>query len=198
MPIASWRRLIRSPDVRSKLGIETPGDQLKILAKEEDVSKALTYVAKDLATGRVRTVDIYTKEDRVRYAESLPKSIAVTPILKSGEGVDIGTDVPDRKTKPAKARPRPPRAKLIPIDCVLEMLLAISEWEPCRASVTEGSRANSRRIVATHSESRPSALTTASSICWRTGSSCIWGRGCSVSFCSQPNQLLSRSRSAAP
>ena len=121
VPIASWRRLIRSPDVRSKLGIETPGGKLKILAKEKDVSKALAYVAKDLATGKIRTGDIYTKEDRMRYAESLPKSIVVTPILKSGEGVDIGTDVPDQKTKPEKTRIRPPRAKLIPTDCVLDI-----------------------------------------------------------------------------
>ena len=53
VPIASWRRLIRSPDVRSKLGIETQGGELKALAKEKDVAKALTYVAQDLATGKI-------------------------------------------------------------------------------------------------------------------------------------------------
>ena len=121
VPIASWRRLIGSPDVRSKLGIETPRGELKILAKEEDVAKALTYVAKDLATGRIRTGDIYTKEHRVKYAESLPESIVVTPILKSGEGVDIGTDVPVQKTKPTKKRRQRPRTTLIPPDCVLDI-----------------------------------------------------------------------------
>ena len=124
VPIASWRRLIRSPDVRSKLGIETPGGQLKILAKEKDVAKALAYVAKDLASGKTRTRDIYTKEDRQRYAESLPKSIVVTPILMSGQGVDIGTDVPDQKSRPTRTRPPPLRTKLIPTDCVLNITAA--------------------------------------------------------------------------
>ncbi len=121
VPIASWRRLIRSPDVRSKLGIETPGGELKILAKERDVAKALTYVAKDLATGKIRTANIYTKDDRARYADSLPKSIVVTPILRSGEGVDIGTDVPDQKPRPQRPKPQPLRPKLIPTDCVLDI-----------------------------------------------------------------------------
>ena len=46
----------------------------------------------------------------------------VTPILKSGEGVDIGTDVPDqKKRKPVKLGHRPLRTMLIPNDCVLDI-----------------------------------------------------------------------------
>ena len=121
VPIASWRRLIRSPDVRAKIGIETPGGQLKILAKEKDVANALTHIAKDLASGNTVTHDIYNQGDRLRYAQGLPKNIVVTPILKSGQGVDIGTDVPDSKPKQPRTRERPPRMKLVPSDCVLDV-----------------------------------------------------------------------------
>lgn len=81
----------------------------------------MTYVATDLATGRIRTGDIYTKQDRVKYAENLPKSVVVTPILRKGEGVDIGTGVAVRKPKAAITRTRTPRTKLIPTDCVLNI-----------------------------------------------------------------------------
>lgn len=121
IPTASFRRLLEAPHVRAKLGLEAKGGRLKMLADAKEVARALLYVAKDLESGKTKTADIYTKEDRLRYAESLPLDIVVTPTLKSGEGVDLGTGLADVKRKPQVPKTPKPRDRLIPRDCTLNV-----------------------------------------------------------------------------
>ena len=119
VPATSFKRLIETPEVRAKLGIEVQEGKLKILADTKSVAKALLHVVKDLMSGKTKTGDIYTKEKRLQYADKLPKDIIVAPTLKSGQGIDISTGVAQTKTKQAIAKIARLRDKLIPRDCVL-------------------------------------------------------------------------------
>jgi len=122
VPTTSFKRLIQTPEVRSKLGLEVQGGRLCLLADEKDVAKALLYMTSDLASRKTRVKDIYHREQRIAYANGLPSSIVVSPTMKSGQGVDIETRETQVKPKrPPSARVLPERDKLIPRDCVLEV-----------------------------------------------------------------------------
>ena len=113
IPTTSFKRLLDTPEVREKLGIEIDGGVLRYLAPENKVSKALLYIAQDLATGRTKVADIYHRNQRVEYAESLPSSIVVKPTHKAKAAS------PTRQTRKKKRTRRKQRTSLIPEDCVL-------------------------------------------------------------------------------
>jgi hypothetical protein len=122
VPATSFKRLIESPDIRNKIGIEAVDGRLKMLADEGKVAKALLYISQDLALGKIKTKDIYYKKDRLKYANKIPDDIVVTPTLKSGEGIDLITGVADAKPRAPRARVSArKRDKLIPRDCVLNI-----------------------------------------------------------------------------
>ncbi len=125
IPMTSYRRLLGTPEVRSKVGIEFTGGKLKILAPQDVVAKALLYIATDLdpQSSMTKTEDIYTRKLRIDYAERLPKDVIVTPTLKSGQGIDISSGVPQPTPhKPtSKDKAAKPRDRLIPRDCTLSV-----------------------------------------------------------------------------
>lgn len=122
VPAASYRRLLGTPEVRAKLGIEVHEGELRLRADEDQVAKALLHVAKDLASGKTKTRAIYTRRQRVSYANNLPRGIAVKPTLKSGHGVAVGKGRAQAKPKrAAKAKRAKPRDILIPRDCALNV-----------------------------------------------------------------------------
>jgi hypothetical protein len=121
IPVTSLKRLVETPEVRAKLGIEVKKGRLALLASEKQVAKALLYVINEFSTSKKNVGDIYTKEKRVDYANKLPASIVVTPTKTSGR-------VPSAPTSPAKPKPVRPvtpvrhRDTLIPGDCVLNII----------------------------------------------------------------------------
>jgi hypothetical protein len=126
IPMTSYRRLLQTPQVRAKVGIEFEGGKLKILAPEDAVAKALLYIANDLDPQSKKTktvVDIYKRAQRIKYAEDLPKDVVVTPTRKPGQGVDISSGIPQPTPhKPtSKEKATRPRDKLIPRDCILSV-----------------------------------------------------------------------------
>lgn len=122
VPTTSFKRLVQTPEVRSKLGLEVQGGRLYRLADEDKVAKALLHVTSDLASGRTKVGDIYYKDQRVSYANALPSAIVVAPTIKSGQGVDINTGEVQVKPKPTPSAKVPKaRDKLIPGDCVLSV-----------------------------------------------------------------------------
>jgi len=125
IPMTSYRRLLQTPEIRAKLGIEFEDGKLQILADENSVANALLYIANDLdpESKKTKTEHIYTRQDRLRYAEQLPKNVVNAPIRESGQGLDISTGVAQpTPTKPtAKAKLAKPRDKLIPRDCLLNV-----------------------------------------------------------------------------
>jgi hypothetical protein len=122
VPAASYRRLIGTPEIRAKLGIEVQNGELRLLANEDKVAKALLYVARDLASGTTKTRHIYTRPKRIAYANNLPAEIAVRPTVKSGQGVAVGAGGVQTKPKRAATTKRAkPRDILIPRDCALNV-----------------------------------------------------------------------------
>ena len=72
---------------------------LYLLADAKRVAKALMYIVNDLVSGQTRVGNVYTKEQRIKYANNLPNEIAVTPTVKSGHGVAANTGSKSRDTK---------------------------------------------------------------------------------------------------
>lgn len=121
IPAASLERLMSSPAVREKVGVNVKKKQLEILGNEKQVAKALMYVVNDLASGSKKTRHIYTKDDREKYANELPASIVVTPTAKGGQGVPVGTPAQPTPQRAAAVKLPKQRGKLIPRDCVLSV-----------------------------------------------------------------------------
>jgi hypothetical protein len=130
IPTSSFKRLIESPAVRSRLGWELRNKVLYLVADEVVVAKANMYVLRDLAPGGGTSVeDIYTKEKRQKYADDLPGDVVVKPTVKSGQGVPI-TSAGFRGGSSGAAKPTGKkggnrigrkRDRLIPSDCVLNI-----------------------------------------------------------------------------
>jgi hypothetical protein len=122
MPVTSFKRLVETPAVREKLGIEIQDGKLALLADAKRVANALLYVVNDLSSGKTKIPDIYTKAQRVDYARALPANIVVTPTKQSGHGKVVGSKGLGTTGKPATAaRPSRHRDKLIPRDCTLNI-----------------------------------------------------------------------------
>ncbi len=122
-PTTSLQRLVRTRVIQDKTGIEIRDGQLMLRADADAVAKAWLHIVKDLASGRIKTRDIYKLADRARYAEDLPSDIVVTPVGERGHGVPVSDTLsPSPRTKRrSRTRVAGPRAKLIPRDCVLNV-----------------------------------------------------------------------------
>lgn len=118
IPAASFKRLLGTPEVRSKLGIDLQGGELKILGNVAKVVKALNYVTQRLSSGETKTKDIYTVEQRRAYAEAIPSSIAVAATTPNGTEPSSKKGKSKPK-KPPKVKRQKARENLIPGDCVL-------------------------------------------------------------------------------
>lgn len=119
VPAASFKRLLGTPEVRAKLGIESRDGMLTLLGEKSRVVKALMHVVNDLESGRTKTASIYTKDLRIAYANGLPASVVVPT---SGKGTPAGTS----SKKPIASHTSAsgstiPRDKLIPSKCVLNI-----------------------------------------------------------------------------
>jgi hypothetical protein len=122
VPATSLKRLIETPEVRSKLGVEVENGTLYLLADEKRVAKALMYIVNNLTKGTTKVGDIYTKKQRLVYADKFPAEVVVAPTIKSGEGVPAGTGIVTAKPKSGTAARSPKkRDRLIPRDCVLSI-----------------------------------------------------------------------------
>jgi len=119
IPASSFRRLLGTPEVRAKLGIESRDGKLVIVGDQKRVIKALKHVVNDLETLKVK--DIYTQDQRIAYANALPSSIVVPQIGKGSTLV-----VADKQfviTRTIKTTNASPRDKLIPGRCALNVTL---------------------------------------------------------------------------
>jgi hypothetical protein len=123
LPATSFKRLMETPAVRAKLGVELQRGVLHLLADENRIAKALMYVVDDLASGKTKVGQIYTKTLRQRYANDLPADVVVTPNVKSGQGTPAsGSTATATSSKPAKTgRKGKKRDRLITRDCILSI-----------------------------------------------------------------------------
>ena len=118
VPTTTFRRLLRTPAVRERLGVEWKDNTLIVAGEEGAVAKALLYVAQDLAEGRVTVRSLDRQADRVRYAESLPPEIVVTRLPgQVGQRADTKTE----QSKPTSTTRQQTRDRLIPGNATLNV-----------------------------------------------------------------------------
>ena len=118
VPTTTFRRLLRTPAVREKLGIGWKDNTLLIEGEVNAVAKALLYVASDLAERRITVRELDRQADRVRYAESLPSEIIVIR-----RPAHVGTQASTTATRESSnTRPRQRiRDRLIPGSAALNV-----------------------------------------------------------------------------
>ena len=123
IPATSLKRLLGTPYVRSRLGIDSKTGLLHFKADTDRVVTALLYVINDLvAENGTKTEDIYTSEKRKEYANSLPPRVAVTETWDVGvPASEVKAGSPKKVNR--KTRTPPPRkpTTLISRDCTLEI-----------------------------------------------------------------------------
>jgi hypothetical protein len=124
IPVTSFKRLIDTPEVRAKLGLEVQSGNLALLADAKTVSKALLYVVNRLSSGKTKVTDIYTRTQRLDFANKIPADVAVTPKLGAGQGTTIGgvgKGAVHSKGRAGVAKSTKLRDRLVPRDCTLNV-----------------------------------------------------------------------------
>jgi hypothetical protein len=116
VPASSFKRLLATPEVRAKCGIGFQNGKLLYLADQKRIAKALLHIVEDLASAQTRTTHIYTREQRIKYANSLPEEVVVKPTTPDGRSLPSGI-----KPKFVKPKQALKRDNLIPHDCVLRV-----------------------------------------------------------------------------
>lgn len=113
VPVTSLKRLFTNPYVRTKLGIDLrSGVVVTRVEDDSEVAKGLKHVVEDLALGDVRVKDIYTRDDRIKYIDSLPpEDLPDTSDLMS-EFRRLGSpSTPQDQKQPLRTRRTAPSSK---------------------------------------------------------------------------------------
>lgn len=118
-PVTSLKRILGTPYVRTRLGIDLRDGELGTRFDGNEVAKGLRRIVKDLADGVVRTKDIYTKENRIEYIDSIsPEDLPdISTPVGSFRALSAGLPPSSAITKQLKPKSKPPgkkRANLIP------------------------------------------------------------------------------------
>lgn len=115
----TFQRLIDTPEVRDRLGIELKDRRLYLMADAGHVARALMHVIEHLPP----VTKLHSKEQRVKYANDLPKKLTVRPTIPSGSGIALMDADPNASPTDKKRTRRKPRQRtaLIPSDCVLNI-----------------------------------------------------------------------------
>lgn len=121
VPATNLKRLLETPAVRAKLGLDVERGELQLVADANHVAKALMYVVNDLVTKKTRVGQIYTKAQREEYAQRLPADIVVTSRTRTGTPAAGGTTSAAKPTGGRTSRSGKKRDRLIPRDCTLSI-----------------------------------------------------------------------------
>jgi hypothetical protein len=126
-PITNLARLLGTKEVREKLGITIEAGQPKLLYELKDLAPLLKHVAQQLASSDITVSDIKNVDDRIAYAENLPKklfpktgALLSTPMPVSDVLSTLGSGgKPAAKKSNPSSHTKPPRKQLIPRSCKL-------------------------------------------------------------------------------
>jgi hypothetical protein len=122
-PITTLDRLLSTPDVRAKLGMEINDGKLESSLPPSEILKALRRMVMDLANQDVNVTQLKKKEQQVKYIAGLGKDL---PDLRKRAGAPKPIDrLDDSDFKKAKTKPKQKkkqiavRRSLIPKGCHL-------------------------------------------------------------------------------
>jgi len=120
VPVTSLKRLIGDPYVRKRLGIDLrSGVVVTRVADDTEIARGLKRVVEDIASGEVPVKEIYTKDDRKTYVDSLaPEDLPDVSNLMP-ESRPLGSPPGPRGQKEPSRKPKavPPskqRSTLVP------------------------------------------------------------------------------------
>lgn len=116
-------RILGSPDIRPKLGLDHASQYLYAVGALDDVANALTHVVTEIGEGRLGVTDVYTKQQRLEFANSFPAHLVVGRTSAPGKGTALRPDsAPSGGGQPRASRPQErPRNRLIPETCSLNV-----------------------------------------------------------------------------
>ena len=106
-------RLLSSPHVREKLGIDVVQGKLVSLYPTDEIVKGLTRVIDDLRTGRITVPDLYKVAQRNDYVDSFPRSALPKKSTRLPEPVlveDLTAGIKQPRPAPAKRGAHKPRS----------------------------------------------------------------------------------------
>ena len=119
-PISTLDRLLSTPAVRGKIGVEISDSKLKTDLPAAEVIKALRRIVLELVTQEINVTQLKSKDQQVAYVSKFRKDF---PNLKKRTGTMKPVDElgerdfkPSPKPKP-RPKPAPVRRTLIPRDC---------------------------------------------------------------------------------
>ena len=125
--ISNIVRLISSPLVREKIGIAVSDGKVQMLYPTDEVAKSLTRIVEDLKTERIKVGDIYNRDARTAYAESLSLDTLPEPTKRLDVPVLLGAatktemSVAKNKQKPKAKKVQTERTGLIPKICQIDI-----------------------------------------------------------------------------
>lgn len=124
VPVTSLRRLLSTPEVRTKIGLTLERGQLQRRVDEDGALNGLQHIVDELVSGRTKVKDIYHRGQRVAWADSIPKNLTAprsaaknppTPLLPERDA-QIIPRTRHHGTPVARLRDH-----LIPSDCTLSI-----------------------------------------------------------------------------
>jgi hypothetical protein len=123
---SSLKRLISTPQVREKLGIDLADGKVTAQFSKDEMGRVLTNVVEDLKSGKLPTKVIYDAQDRIKYANSLTGSAVPKAVTKLPAPVTLDTLATAKPAKAVVPRERPrrkptTRTSLIPRACQLSI-----------------------------------------------------------------------------
>ena len=124
-PITTLDRLLSTPAVRAKLGLEIEDQKLLTKLPADEVMKSLRRIVRDLASKTVVVTGLKKVGQQVDYISKLKQDLpdlskeSKKPKLVDTFGVQDFKQAPTPKAKPKPKRPR--RKALIPKDCRLNV-----------------------------------------------------------------------------
>lgn len=113
------KRLLGTPEVRARLGIDLVQGEIVALYDQATVAKNLTYVVEELKAGRVTVPDVYRVEQRRDFAKQLPKLVAVPKKARLTEPVSLPSLTAGKPTAAPTSRNKRPRARKTPRTTVI-------------------------------------------------------------------------------
>jgi hypothetical protein len=123
-PISTLDRLLSTPGVRKKIGVDVSESKLKTGLPPTEIIKPLRKIVLDLARGTINVTQLKSRDQQLAYVgklgKDLPDLTKASSEMTTVEGLDDKDFKPAATPKP-KPKPKPPavRKTLIPRDCYL-------------------------------------------------------------------------------
>ncbi|MFW9873905.1 MAG: hypothetical protein ACFFG0_12430 [Candidatus Thorarchaeota archaeon] len=124
VPITSLRRIIGTPYVRTKLGIDLIDGKIQTRYENDEIINGIKRIVEDLATGIKTVKDIYRKEDRIRYIDEISAHYLPNTTKPSTDFRPLDSEIPSSEKENKKKIIQPSsykRPTLIPRGTALEI-----------------------------------------------------------------------------